>query len=146
MEISVSYQNFDNINDLFRDCVRADMKAGPRNECGAMATVAAHVGVSPLTVRLRCRDRVVGKPRKKGLRERCWAFLDRIAEAERAWADTLAEKTARQRLELQLNLPLEGTNNVAGRDQLAARRLDLAESDVANARRALMEFERAKRK
>ncbi|HEY5306625.1 MAG TPA: hypothetical protein VIJ52_08185 [Pseudolabrys sp.] len=148
MELVLSYQNYHNsgINDLFRDCVRAEMKAGPRNEGGAMAAVAAHIGVSALTVRLRCRDQVTGKPRIKGMRERCWAFLDRIAAHERAWADALAAKLERQRLELQFNLPLEGGGHDASGGPTAARRVELAEGNVANARRALVDYTRAKRR
>lgn len=146
----MSYQDFD-INDLFRDCVRAEMKHGPRNESGAMSMVAQAVGVSPLTVRMRCRDLTTGRPRKKGIRERCWSFLDAIARKERAWADRLAAEIERQRdemeAELQLRLPLEGNENGLGRDVgIVAKRLRAAERSLELADRATGDFARARRK
>lgn len=139
MGATLSYSEITNsdINDLFRDCVRAEMKHGPRNECGAIATLAAEIGVSPQIVRLRCRDAITGSPRKKNLRERCWAFLDRIAELERAWADRVAAEVARQRDDLQLKLPLEGGENAASGNRSVARVLGHAERDVATAYRSL---------
>lgn len=141
----VSYQNFD-INDLLRDCVRAEMKAGPRNESGAMATVAEAVGVSALTVRLRCLGYTTGVPRKKHIRERCWAFLDRIVERERAWFERLAEAVERQRQSLQLTLPLEGTNNAASNSRSAPRAVARVEGSVAAARRAAGDYARERAK
>lgn len=141
----LSYQNFD-INDLFRACVRAEMKAGPRNESGAMATVATSVGVSALTVRLRCRDHTIGVPRKKHIRERCWAFLDSIAERERAWAERLAEVVERQRQDLQLILPLEGTNDAASNSRSIPGTVARAEGSVAAARRAAGDYARERAK
>lgn len=125
------------INDLFRDCVRADMKHGPRNESGAIATVAANLGVSPYLVKLRCRNRVTGTSRDKNIRERCWLFLDRIAERERAWAEALAESIKHQRDELQTRLPLEGGNNGPSGHRSVARGLESAEGYVADARTSL---------
>lgn len=125
------------INDLFRDCVRAEMKHGPRNECGAIATVAAQIGVSPQIVKLRCRDHVTGRPRIKNLRERCWSFLDRVAEREKAWAEALLLAVERQRDELQLRLPLEGGVNVSSGTRSAAWCLERADDNAADARHAL---------
>lgn len=126
------------INGLIRGCVRAEMKHGPRNECGAIDAVAAGIGVSPQIVRLRCRDHVTGTPRVRNLRERCWEFLDRIAATERAWAEGLAAEIARQRAEFQL----EGGEN-AGSLGAVAGVLALAEGDVAAAGQSLGEYRAA---
>lgn len=132
------------INDLFRDCVKAEMKAGPRNQDGAMSAVAAFIGVSPQLVKLRFYDHVTGVPRKKHIRERCWAFLDRIAERERAWWERMAETVEQQRQSLQLTLPLEGTPNAARDSRSVARRVARAASEVAAMDRAAGDYARAR--
>jgi len=136
------------INDLFRDCVRAEMKAGPRNQDGAMSAVAAYVGVSPQLVKLRYFDHVTGRPRKKGIRERCWAFLDAVARKEREWADRIAAEVERQRAEvdLQLTLPLTGAEHDVDtrRQRIVAARHRVVESALESADRAAGDYARAK--
>lgn len=135
------------VNDALRRAVRVQTECGS-NRTGAIATVAAWLGVSPQIIKMRINDEIVGQPRSKGLiAARCWEFLAMVAQRERAWAENLAIEVEQNKLRLQLNLPLEGTVNGTIQSIRSAdeHRLDPSKGQLEGARRKLAEFETIKR-
>ncbi len=138
-------ESANNVNDVLKRAVRVQTRCGS-NRTGAIATVAHWLGVSPQIVKMRINDEIVGEPRSKGLlAARCWDFLAMVAQRERAWVESLASEVEQNRLRLQLDLPLdEGNPNAAGDKRSSAGQVASNESDLANARRALADFEKLK--
>jgi predicted DNA-binding ribbon-helix-helix protein len=114
-------------NVLLRRAVRAAEKCG-QNATGARADVAAFVGLSANTVGMRVRGEITGPPRRRqSLEDRVWAFLDMVASRQRAWL---------QRLEAEIEQK---------RAQDVASDLNAASSNLESARRALADFDAARR-
>lgn len=132
-------------NSVLKHAVAVQTKCGS-NRTGAIATVAAWLGVSPQIVKMRINDEVVGPPRNKQLVDRCWGFLDMVAQRERAWVESLAHEVEQNRLRLQPDHPLEGIMNAESHRTLAVRRAARGATHVAAARRALAEVDEVVRR
>jgi len=134
-----------NLNTVLAKAVQAQTRCGS-NRTGAIATVADFIGVSPQIVKMRINNEIVGEPRsKKLLAAKCWDFLDLVARRERAWVENLALEVEQNRLRLQMNLPLDRTDNGKSPGRSAADRVATDEAEVAAARRSLADFEKLKR-
>lgn len=96
MGTTVSYTK--SVNDVIRLAVHACIRSG-NNWTGATAEIADYTGCSPDIIRMRCRDRVTGAPRHRNLEDRCWSFLQLVADRQRAALERLENdiKTRRVR-------------------------------------------------
>lgn len=134
-----------NTNDVIRRAVRAEVECG-RNWMGATATLADWLDVSPQIVRMRFRDEVLGEPRRAGIVEGCWQFLDNIARRQRLWLERLDRDIQARRDDLQMILPLETNTHGRSGPVSAANRVARAESELARAHRAMADFRQARAK
>lgn len=141
----MSWAKNHNTNATIRMAVRADIECG-RNWMGATATLADWLDVSPQIIRMRYHDEVLGAPRRAGIVEGCWRFMDYVADRQRAWLERLARQVEAERNQLQLTLPLEINPHVESSGGAHANRVGRHEAELVAARKALGDYRKTRAK